>query len=187
MSAERIKQAAILKFTENGYEGTSLSEIAEEVGIKKQSVYCHFKNKDDLVLTINQEIIQDDVDFLTRYFERMKDSPLEEVLHTLIDEYREKYLNDKKYKFMFLMSFIPPKHLEVYFLNSYNIHLLHLKTLLTAAFAKAPNIAVTTEEGITAFTTMFDGLMTQLVYETPKSFDKAFELSWKVYWRGISV
>ncbi|MCS7458525.1 TetR/AcrR family transcriptional regulator [Paenibacillus doosanensis] len=187
MSAESIKQVALRKFTENGFEGTSLSEIAGEVGIKKQSIYCHFKNKDELVLTINHEVIQEDVQFLTQFFDRLKDSPLQQLLHSLLQEYRDKYVHNKKYKFMFLMSYIPPKHLEVYFTHTYNIHLLHLKSLLQAAFSSAPELGVTPEEGIAAFLTLFDGLMAQLVYETPHSFDNAFELSWKVYWRGISL
>lgn len=48
MKSNEIKEAALKFFTIHGYEGASLSLIAEEVGMKKQSIYAHFKGKDDL-------------------------------------------------------------------------------------------------------------------------------------------
>ncbi|MGZ7095989.1 MAG: TetR/AcrR family transcriptional regulator, partial [Methanobacterium sp.] len=39
---ERIFDAAIKLFAQYGFEGTSMREIAEEVGIKKASMYSHF-------------------------------------------------------------------------------------------------------------------------------------------------
>lgn len=52
MKSDEIKKAALKYFTIHGYEGTSLSQIAEEVGIRKQSIYSHFKGKDDLFLSV---------------------------------------------------------------------------------------------------------------------------------------
>ena len=43
---ERIKQVALELFTEQGYEGTSLREIAERLGVTKAALYYHFKSKD---------------------------------------------------------------------------------------------------------------------------------------------
>ena len=41
MTINKIKKVALTKFIEQGYEGTSLSDVANEVGIKKQSIYSH--------------------------------------------------------------------------------------------------------------------------------------------------
>ncbi|MGZ7050027.1 MAG: TetR/AcrR family transcriptional regulator [Methanobacterium sp.] len=46
---ERIFDAAIQLFAQYGFEGTSMREIAEEVGIKKASMYSHFKSKDEIL------------------------------------------------------------------------------------------------------------------------------------------
>ncbi|MGZ7044377.1 MAG: TetR/AcrR family transcriptional regulator [Methanobacterium sp.] len=46
---ERIFDAAIKLFAQYGFEGTSMREIAEEVGIKKASMYSHFKSKDEIL------------------------------------------------------------------------------------------------------------------------------------------
>lgn len=43
-----IMRAAVELFTENGYEGTSVDDIARVAGVSKQTVYSHFGNKESL-------------------------------------------------------------------------------------------------------------------------------------------
>ncbi|ACA54226.1 TetR/AcrR family transcriptional regulator [Clostridium botulinum] len=45
---QHILGAAIIKFTENGFEKTSLREIASAAGLTTGAIYHHFKNKDEL-------------------------------------------------------------------------------------------------------------------------------------------
>jgi AcrR family transcriptional regulator len=45
----RIQQTALALFTENGYEATSLREIAERLGVTKAALYYHFKTKDEII------------------------------------------------------------------------------------------------------------------------------------------
>lgn len=46
---ERIFEAAIDIFALKGYDATSMREIAEAVGIKKASMYSHYKSKDEIL------------------------------------------------------------------------------------------------------------------------------------------
>ena len=46
---DRILNKALTLFAENGYDGTSVEEIAEKVGIKAPSLYNHFKGKEDIL------------------------------------------------------------------------------------------------------------------------------------------
>jgi len=46
---ENITKTALKLFLRNGYEKTSLNQIAREVGITKPAIYHHFKNKDELI------------------------------------------------------------------------------------------------------------------------------------------
>ena len=49
---ERILDEALMLFSENGYDGTSVKRIAEKVGIKAPSLYKHFKGKEDILNAI---------------------------------------------------------------------------------------------------------------------------------------
>jgi AcrR family transcriptional regulator len=48
----RIQDVALRLFIENGYEATSLREIAEGVGVTKAALYYHFKTKDEIVTSL---------------------------------------------------------------------------------------------------------------------------------------
>ena len=49
---DRILEEALTLFSENGYDGTGVEQIAEKVGIKAPSLYKHFKGKEDILNTI---------------------------------------------------------------------------------------------------------------------------------------
>jgi AcrR family transcriptional regulator len=46
---ERIQSIALGLFAEQGYEKTSLREIAERLGVTKAALYYHFRSKEDIV------------------------------------------------------------------------------------------------------------------------------------------
>ncbi|TXK79848.1 TetR/AcrR family transcriptional regulator [Paenibacillus sp. N3.4] len=89
-----IKDAALQFFAIHGYEGASLSQIAENVGMRKQSLYAHFKGKDDLFLQVLQDakVIMADATFIpTLSFLGVVDS----IMLELVYGNNEKRLNDK--------------------------------------------------------------------------------------------
>ncbi|SIO28517.1 TetR/AcrR family transcriptional regulator [Fibrobacter sp. UWB11] len=46
---EKILETALTMFAKNGYNGTSMEQIAQDVGIKAPSLYKHFKGKEDIL------------------------------------------------------------------------------------------------------------------------------------------
>ena len=50
---ERILDVALELFTEQGYDKTSLREIAERLGITKAALYYHFERKSDILLELH--------------------------------------------------------------------------------------------------------------------------------------
>jgi AcrR family transcriptional regulator len=49
---ERIQAVALELFAEQGYDKTSLREIAERLGVTKAALYYHFKSKEDIVASL---------------------------------------------------------------------------------------------------------------------------------------
>jgi len=52
---ERIQAVALELFAEQGYEKTSLREIAERLGVTKAALYYHFKSKEDIVSSLVED------------------------------------------------------------------------------------------------------------------------------------
>ncbi|MBQ6412646.1 MAG: TetR/AcrR family transcriptional regulator, partial [Ruminococcus sp.] len=46
---DKILNETLTLFSENGFNGTSVEQIAEKVGIKAPSLYNHFKGKEDIL------------------------------------------------------------------------------------------------------------------------------------------
>ncbi|MCO1598492.1 TetR/AcrR family transcriptional regulator [Micromonospora sp. RHAY321] len=65
---ERIKAVALELFTEQGYEKTSLREIAERLNVTKAALYYHFKSKDDIVASFVEDRLER-MDALTAWAE----------------------------------------------------------------------------------------------------------------------
>jgi AcrR family transcriptional regulator len=50
---KRILDVALELFNEQGYDATSLREIAERLGVTKAALYYHFKSKADILLELH--------------------------------------------------------------------------------------------------------------------------------------
>ncbi|MFD3871043.1 TetR/AcrR family transcriptional regulator [Streptomyces sp. NPDC058623] len=49
---QRIQDIALELFAEQGYEKTSLREIAERLDVTKAALYYHFKTKEDIIISV---------------------------------------------------------------------------------------------------------------------------------------
>jgi len=54
-----IIAAATRVFSERGYHAASMTEIAEEVGMRKPSLYHHVRKKEDLLFAIHEQLIDE--------------------------------------------------------------------------------------------------------------------------------
>ncbi len=54
---DEILEAALELFSVNGYEATSISQLADAVGIRKASLYSHFANKQEILDTVISTVL----------------------------------------------------------------------------------------------------------------------------------
>jgi AcrR family transcriptional regulator len=82
----RIQQVALELFAEQGYERTSLREIAERLGVTKAALYYHFKSKEDIVLSFTEDYFSR-IDALITW--GREQPPGAETARELLDRYIE--------------------------------------------------------------------------------------------------
>ena len=62
---DKIFDISIDLFSQYGYDGVSIRQIAREVGIKESSIYNHYSNKQEILTTILnyyvEEMVRDDI------------------------------------------------------------------------------------------------------------------------------
>jgi AcrR family transcriptional regulator len=63
---ERILDVALDLFTDQGFDGTSMREIAERLDISKPSIYYHFASKEDILLALHMRMHEFGKDALAR-------------------------------------------------------------------------------------------------------------------------
>ena len=80
----RAQKVALELFAEQGYEKTSLREIAERLGVTKAALYYHFKSKEDIVHSFTDDYFAE-LDVLLDW---AKDQPRsEETRREVLDRY----------------------------------------------------------------------------------------------------
>src|SRR3984957_10615769 len=53
---QRILDVALDLFIEQGFDGTSLRQIAEQLGVTKAALYYHFESKDDILMALHMRL-----------------------------------------------------------------------------------------------------------------------------------
>jgi len=188
MKASQIKLAALKQFVDHGYTATSLANIADQVGLKKQSIYSHFRSKDDLFLSIHEEAVNQEISWLNRFFEKSNHTHLEELLYNFLLAIKERFLNDYQLSLLLRMAFYPPAHLYERTMTSFQNYLNQLEELLLKEVSSSSvELSVKHEHVVISYLNLLDGLIVELIYQGIEKFDARLEISWKVYWRGITA
>ncbi|MDK8181544.1 TetR/AcrR family transcriptional regulator [Paenibacillus sp. UMB4589-SE434] len=190
VTANRIHQVALAHFAEYGYDGASMAKIAEEVGIKKPSIYAHYKSKEDLFLHVLQGVFQEELDYVGALLRRNEQTALHDQLKQVLTLYKESYAKKPELKFMLRMSFFPPASLHEQVMGQLYAFLDRLESGLVPLMAQGIRTreigAVHPEQAATAFMCILDGLFVELLYGGPERFERKLEASWALFWRGLT-
>ena len=188
MSSNKIIEKAIYSFATNGYAGTSISNIAELVGIKKSTIYSHYKSKDEIFEKSMETSFQVEIDFLEAYFSKKYNSPLD-ALEIFLEAIKERYVDDTIFtlNFVYKMGYmlvekyndVIKKHCDDYYIAMEN---LIIKYLINEGINedKAKNQA-------RVYTTLLDGLMISLIYSGEARYKERRDHIWKFFSKSFIV
>ncbi|PFE05606.1 TetR/AcrR family transcriptional regulator [Bacillus cereus] len=190
MTANRIKAVALSHFARYGYEGTSLANIAQEVGIKKPSIYAHFKGKEELYFTCLEAALQKDLQCFTDDMENFSESSTEALLVNLLKGYAKRFGESEESMFWLRTSYFPPDAFREQIIEKANAHIENIRELLFPVFKRANeqgelhNIEI--KDALEAYLCLIDGLMVELLFAGLNRFKTRLNASWKVFWNGLS-
>lgn len=192
MKNNAIKDAALKYFTIHGYEGASLSQIAEDVGVKKQSIYAHFKGKDDLFLQVLRDAKETELSSKLHYFSKVDSKNPENDLYGFLQLVIDLFQKNEQLKFWLRMSFFPPVHLEKEIEREVIDIEEKMQKILERKFQGWINAKLIVGDAAMiptfAFLGVVDSIMLELVYgNDEKRLKDKLEASWTVFWRGISL
>lgn len=192
MTAKKIKEVSLRYFALSGYEGTSLAQIAEDVGIKKQSIYTHFKGKEELFLHLCKEANETELSFVTNFIEKNANQHIKEFLYSYLLQSIERYEQHDSMKFWVRTAFFPPVHLKNQVIVKVYEYLDQLEELFSPVIEKAIHkgeisVEIGKERATAAFLGILDGVLVEMFYGGSKRMEKRLDASWYLFSRGLSM
>lgn len=190
MTINKIKSTSLELFALKGYEGTSISDIAKAVGLQKSSIYTHFNSKEELFLTIFNEVINDFISDIEKLSSQIKHYSVKEKLYAIFYYFCESY-KIRKYKNLFLnrAMIFPPISSE----NLKTKYMTYEQTnnkILIPIFEEGVKSGIIKDnkpkELIAAFYCLVDGFFIESHYYVEQEYKSRINLVWNIFWTGIT-
>lgn len=162
-SKQRIIDVAFEHFVLNGYEGASLSAIAETVGIRKASIYTHFKSKDALFLELLQDSLEIECEYLKTCFKTCSNEKLPGEVY--LYEIKSRYESAISYQFLTRIAYVPPSHLMESVTSAYQHYIETIIQLYQVELSEITHDAKDLEIYTDAYLGILDSLSVELLYD----------------------
>ncbi|MDQ0061928.1 TetR/AcrR family transcriptional regulator [Paenibacillus harenae] len=184
---EKIKLAALTHFTESGYEGASMSQIAKEVGIKTPSIYAHFKSKEQLFLQLMQQVIDEEWEHYIKLLQEIREEPAQRKLYRIFGFFTDFAHLTSGQAFLKRTMVVPPRHLReqlrISFLQYEERISEHIIDIIREG-QREGLIANRDEQRIVAELYAFiDGLLVEYQFYNSALFEQRKRLLWESLWR----
>lgn len=190
-TSDLIKQHALQLFAQKGYFGTSLNDVASLVGIKKPSLYAHFKNKDDLYTTILQELMDTFIDRVAIDSLEIQSSSTKPLLKRLLINMID-FWKDETLGLLYKRTLLFP---EEKFRSSIHEHFLQTESYTTDILSNIFNKGLQNgeispqplEPLIDAYYCLIDGLFVQRFFYSSSDYDKKAEHAFEHFWKATEI
>lgn len=119
---EKIKKIAFSLFAKKGYAGTSMNDIAKEVGINKASLYSHYSSKEEIFLNIYESVAEDYETLQKKLIDDSKYLEVEKRLHFIFRNYiLHFYQNPDLQSFWNQLNYYTPPDIHEKYYNDISI------------------------------------------------------------------
>lgn len=183
LTALRLQEAALTRFALQGFDATTMSEIASDVGIKKPSIYAHFRNKDELFLSLVPLIINKELEY-ARTTIRGGDE-IQSQLLAYLKGIQERSEESHSVGFWIRNLFMPPTHLYEEVMEPLHAFMDELENIISMAIVQSPLISASSDlsaETLTlTFMSMIDSLQSELLYGGQEKYRLRLEAIWAVF------
>jgi AcrR family transcriptional regulator len=191
-TSDKIKEVALKLFAYNGYEGTSIADIALEVGIKKASIYSHIKNKEELYVSLLEDVLRWDREYFSSLMDKNLDKSVMEKLHLIFINYCTIYQKDpERTKNMFLnrTMLFPPEFLREKLQQIFKFHEASFDPILTKVINEGLEKGIIRGNSVNSILLFFyctvDGLFVESRYYTADEFKEKTDPIWSMLWQAL--
>ncbi len=179
-------------FAVNGYEGTSMAMIADKVGIKKPSLYAHYKNKEALFIDVTMAIADEYVEFVRKSLDVQTLNEKKVLYESFKTHIHDLARNDASIQFYNRFMQYPPKELEGELAACAGQSDEKAVTLLENVITKGQMSKEITEELdaksiARTYFCLIDGLAGATTIHPLEEVERQAETIWEVFWRGIKT
>lgn len=189
MTAERLQSAALIRFAEQGYNATTMNEIASDVGIKKASIYAHFKNKDELFLSLIPLMVDNEQAYIKAMIPGGKEILTQ--LHHYLESIDSRFDSSHQVQFWLRIVFAPPLHLYDQVVRPMHAFMDTLEAYVQQKIAETElgqlNNGLTCEIITANYMALVDSLHTELLFGGHDKYKKRLEATWKVFKLAITA
>jgi len=189
---EKILTESMELFTMHGYEGTSMTKIADMVGIKKPSLYAHYKSKEALFIDVTKAMADNNVEFVRRSLD-VQAPDVKTVLYNSFNTHvQDMASDDASIQFYNRFMQYPPKGLENELKACIEQSERQARKLLESmVLAGQESNEIATELDAKSIAHMFFCIIGGLENETAifslEEVERHAESVWMVFWRGIKA
>ncbi|WP_226585020.1 TetR/AcrR family transcriptional regulator [Halobacillus litoralis] len=191
MTKEIILTESLKLFASHGYENTSLANIAEAVGIKKPSLYNHFKNKESIFLHVLSLVTDREKEYWHSYPQQLEEKTIQEQLHHIYRSYLDRMAHTTEGMFFKRVTFFPPEE----FISEVKKAFLFMEDQMTEVIrpvleqGKKHEVIrpFSTDTLTSAFYTLMDGLFLEENFYDYDVFEQRQKASWEIFWLGIQA
>lgn len=187
MTVDTIMKESLLLFAQHGYENTSLAMISERVGIKKPSLYNHFKNKEDIFTRVLKNVACAEITFIEE-IEDINESIKDNLFH-LYKSYLDHMATSNEGLFFKRVTFFPPaefaEHIQQVFLDVEERLTKKLVPILQEGITRGQIKDLPIDRMTSAFYTLIDGLFLEEHFYPSDVFEQRKQASWEIFWLGI--